>query len=109
MASRAKCKAAVQELTAMACLHPIYSANSLSNNFTLGPVVTHPDLRTSRTSLISSSSMTGRFFPYLPAQSLEPSQFESKGPTYRMNDKTHPKADMNKKYRKDHPWQKPPV
>ena len=55
MASKAKCSPEVAELTAIAVIPvPIKSANLVSNSFTFGPEVTHPDLRVLITSAISS-------------------------------------------------------
>jgi len=60
MASSAKCKAAVHELTATAYFAPTYRENSVSNCFTFGPVVTQPERIASVTSAISVSSVSGR-------------------------------------------------
>ena len=58
--ARAMWRAAVAELTAMAWGASTYSLNSRSKSATRGPVVSHPDLRVSTTSLISSSPIDGR-------------------------------------------------
>src|SRR5437899_6380588 len=59
-ASSDKCSAAVQELSASACFAPTAEANSRSNCFVFGPVVSQPERSASVTSRISSSSMSGR-------------------------------------------------
>ena len=59
MASRARCMAAVHELTAMACFAPTTAANADSNCFVFGPVVTQPEFSASRISASSDSSRSG--------------------------------------------------
>ena len=46
-----------QELTETLCVEPTKRENASSNLRVLGPMVSHPDLRVSTTSLISSSVM----------------------------------------------------
>ena len=58
-ATRARCSAAVPELSARAAAPPVTAANSSSNRCARGPVVSQPDRRTSTTSAISSSPMNG--------------------------------------------------
>src|SRR4030042_3974587 len=58
-AAKARCRAAVPELTAKACGDPTKAANPSSNRLTFGPVVIHPSRRVFTTSLISSSPMRG--------------------------------------------------
>mmetsp|Transcript_1276 Transcript_1276/g.3722 ORF Transcript_1276/g.3722 Transcript_1276/m.3722 type:complete len:320 (-) Transcript_1276:538-1497(-) len=62
MASSARCRPAVAELTAMhsICGSPRNSANACSKRLALGPVVIQPDFRVSTTSAISSSPRSGR-------------------------------------------------
>src|SRR5438270_4538216 len=60
MASSARCIAAVAELTARAYGVPMRSANSRSNRFVLGPVVSQPLRRVSTTSSISACVICGR-------------------------------------------------
>lgn len=61
MASSARCKPAVAELTEMASQSPpTNAAKSDSKRLVLGPVVTQPERRESTTSVISASSMSGR-------------------------------------------------
>src|SRR3990170_1629030 len=55
----AKCKPAVQELTARAYLQPAYFLNFSSNLATLGPVESQPERKESITSFISGSSIMG--------------------------------------------------
>ena len=50
---------AVQELTAMACGAPTYSANAASKRLTFGPIVIQPERSESTTSAISSSPIDG--------------------------------------------------
>jgi hypothetical protein len=59
-AASATCNPAVAELTATACGPPVYSWKSRSKRAVRGPVVSHPDLSVSTTSLISSSPIEGR-------------------------------------------------
>src|SRR5205823_6858316 len=58
-ASRERCSAAVQELTARACRTPIKRANDSSKHFVLGPVVIHPLSKASVTARIASSPIEG--------------------------------------------------
>ena len=58
--TRLRCNAAVQELTAIACLTPRYSAKARSNSRTLFPVLIHLEARTWLTASISVSSIQGR-------------------------------------------------
>ena len=58
--TRLKCNAAVQELTAIACLTPRYSAKERSNSRTLLPVLIHLEASTWLTASISVSSIQGR-------------------------------------------------
>src|SRR5262245_7629647 len=60
-ASRARCRAAVAELTARAWRARRAFAKSCWNCRTLGPVVNHPDRSVSPTSATSSSLMDGRW------------------------------------------------
>src|SRR6185436_9369945 len=60
-ASRARCSAAVAELTARAWRARRAFAKSCWNCRTLGPVVNHPDRSVSATSATSSSLMDGRW------------------------------------------------
>lgn len=60
MASKAKCMAAVQELTAIACFAPTTAANSASNWRVLGPVVTQPEVSASLICCNSASPTSGR-------------------------------------------------
>ena len=53
---RARCSAAVAELSATACETPMYSAKRRSNSAVLGPRPIHPDWKTSCTACISASS-----------------------------------------------------
>ena len=57
--SRARCRAAVQELRPTACRAPTYAANRSSNSRVFGPVPSHPDASVSSTSATSSSPMRG--------------------------------------------------
>jgi hypothetical protein len=50
---------AVCELRHTARLTPQYSATRLSNSFTFGPVVIHPDLKASVTASISAVDISG--------------------------------------------------
>jgi hypothetical protein len=50
--------AAVQEETAIAWSASTYAPNSFSNSWTCGPVVTHPDARTSATAAIASGEIS---------------------------------------------------
>jgi hypothetical protein len=60
IASSARCNAAVQEFTAIACFTFTAFANADSNCFVFGPVVIHADSKTSLTSRSSVSSISGR-------------------------------------------------
>jgi len=60
-ASRLRCNAAVQELTAATCetLRALKDANCASNAATLGPLPSQPDCIVATTSWISASWMSG--------------------------------------------------
>ncbi|OGV67274.1 MAG: hypothetical protein A2283_05030 [Lentisphaerae bacterium RIFOXYA12_FULL_48_11] len=59
-AVRMTCIPAVAEAMATASWHPVYLRNSFSNSVFLGPVVIHPDRRTSFTALMSWLVIEGR-------------------------------------------------
>src|SRR5581483_562367 len=58
-ASNERCRAAVQELTARACLLPTVRANSCSKRLVRGPVVIQSDSRVAVTSSFSSGPKQG--------------------------------------------------
>src|SRR5512139_898764 len=62
IAASDRCSAAVQELTAIACLVSTYSAHWFSNCFTFGPVVIQPERSVSTTSAMAPSSIRGRAY-----------------------------------------------
>src|SRR4051812_6648312 len=78
-ASKARCNAVVQLVTAQACGEPTNSANSRSNAATSGPCVTQPERITRRAASASRSSIQGFVIGIIPYAAFSHANLHCKG------------------------------